>query len=63
MTPVVIFAIDSRTPAFFLSPPILDEFETKSDGIRCSQLSQYSPRVLNIKSRGRDSHYGLNAWD
>jgi hypothetical protein len=34
----------------------LDEFETKTDGIRYSQLSQYSARVLNMKSRGRYSY-------
>src|ERR1700733_11230477 len=33
MTPVVILAVDSRTsPAFFRSPSVLDEFETKPDG-------------------------------
>ena len=31
---------------------ILDEFETTTDGIRYSQPSRYSPRVLNIKSGG-----------
>jgi hypothetical protein len=39
---VVILAIDSRMPPFFLSPSILDVFETKTNGIRYSQPSQYS---------------------
>ena len=29
-----------------------DEFETKTEEIRHSQPSQYSPHVLNTKSRG-----------
>jgi len=33
----------------------LYEFETKTDGIKYSQLIQYSPRVLNMKSRGHHS--------
>ena len=34
----------------------LYEFKTKTDGTRYSQLSQYSPRVLNMKLRGRCSY-------
>jgi hypothetical protein len=34
----------------------LREFETTSDGMRYSQLSQYSPRVINMKSGGCSSH-------
>jgi len=33
-----------------------DESEPKADGIRYSQLGQYSPHVLNKKSRGRYSY-------
>ena len=56
MASVNIPATDSCNPARLLSPSVLDEFETKADGIRYSAEPILSPCVKH-EIEGRDSHY------